>query len=534
MIMNEKIKLAVAGALLLAACDVKDPIYNTSHPDHGTITLTTDWSGIGEGVQVPASYTVRVGDYSVSLSGTTNRIDNLFVPGTYRASVYNTPEHILVNDVTASVEAATTPEGQSGTFVNNAPGWLFACALDAAIEKDTDHTFAALMQQQVRQLTLIIEPTGGSTDRIDWIEGRLSGVASSLDFANDTHAAPANVELQFARIADGANAGKWSATVRLLGTAGGQQKLSAQIHFAGDSPSAVSLESDLTTELAAFNADKRTPLALGGRMVETPTGMGFDATIEQWEEVDPVEGDATLPEPEPARIGDFFYSDGSYSTELDPKKTVIGIVFQTDPARIGEAETEFLKAKGVAAPRGLVMALKNAGTNLTWGPAGWEEELPNCESPEQNNYDISGYGNCELIRQGGGNFDSYPAFKAAADYNATFPAPETTTGWYLPASGQWYDILHNLVGLADWDAAVDDSSDFYWADQGDVPTVLNAWMAEVAPEAKDEFSDDVWFWVSSEFSNENARLWSMESCGYVYCQWNAKSLNNAVRPVLAF
>lgn len=40
---------AVAIATLLAGCDVKDPIYNTPHPDHGTVTLTTDWSGIGRG-----------------------------------------------------------------------------------------------------------------------------------------------------------------------------------------------------------------------------------------------------------------------------------------------------------------------------------------------------------------------------------------------------------------------------------------------------------------------------------------------------
>lgn len=107
--MNTKLKIAAAGALLLAACDVKDPIYDTPYPNHGTITLTTDWSGIGEGLTAPESYTVRVGDYSAPLSGTTNTIDNLFVPGSYRAYVYNTPDRILIDDVTASVEAATAP-----------------------------------------------------------------------------------------------------------------------------------------------------------------------------------------------------------------------------------------------------------------------------------------------------------------------------------------------------------------------------------------------------------------------------------------
>ena len=141
------------------------------------------------------------------------------------------------------------------------------------------------MQQQVRQLTLIIEPTGGTTDRIERIEGYLTGAASMLDYSNRGHAihdAPMNVELQFARIASGTDAGKWTATVRLLGTAGTEQRLHARIHFTDGSPATITLDSDLTTALATFNTDKRTPHTLGGRMVETPTEAGFGATITDW------------------------------------------------------------------------------------------------------------------------------------------------------------------------------------------------------------------------------------------------------------
>lgn len=293
--MKRVIKLQLVGAVaiatLLTACDVKDPIYNTSHPDSGTITLTTDWSGIGEGLTAPAAYTVATlpaaaagatGGYTATLNGTTNTLDRFFAPGAYRILVYNTPEHITVSGTTASVEAATSPTGQSGTFVHNAPEWLFTSATDAVIEADKDYAFTAVMRQQVRQLTIIIEPTGETTDRIESITGTLSGVASSLDFAGGTHGAPANVALTFARIADGDNAGRWSATVRLLGTAGEQQKLTANICFTNGNPAAVDLDSDLTTALATFNTDKRSPLTLGGRVVETPTGAGFTATIDDW------------------------------------------------------------------------------------------------------------------------------------------------------------------------------------------------------------------------------------------------------------
>ena len=281
---------AAAIAALLAGCDVKDPIYDTPHPEHGTVALTTDWSGIGEGLTAPASYTVAVtpaaaaatGGYTATLTGTTTTLDHLFEPGKYSIYAYNTAEHIAVTGTVASVGAASAPAGQTGTFVGNAPGWLFASAMDATIEADTEHTYTAVMRQQVRQLTLIIEPTGGTTDRVESITGTLSDVAGTLDIDNGTHGSPSNVAMTFSKITEGTDAGKYAATVRLLGTAGTQQQLTATIAFTDGSPAAVTLTSDLTTALAAFNADKRTPLTLGGSVVETPTGAGFSATITGW------------------------------------------------------------------------------------------------------------------------------------------------------------------------------------------------------------------------------------------------------------
>ncbi len=218
----KKIVLFLGSVLLLASCDVKDPIYNTPHPDHGTVTLTADWSRRGTGIDIPASYTVQAGDYSTTLGDATNRIDHLFEPGAYRFYIYNTPEQVSISGTTATVAAASGNWDGVGAFVVASPGWLFTCAMDAVIEKDTDYELTATMQQQVRQLTLIIEPTGSTTDRIERIEGYLSGVAGTLDFSTGIHATPANVELQFAKITSGANAGKYAATVRLLGVTGEQ------------------------------------------------------------------------------------------------------------------------------------------------------------------------------------------------------------------------------------------------------------------------------------------------------------------------
>ncbi len=284
-------------AILLAGCDVKDPIFDTSHPGHGTVTLTTDWSGIGTGLTAPESYTVaatREGSatagYSATLTGVTNRLDHLFEPGTYRFLVYNTPEHITVSGTIATVsEAAVTPTDavpadNPGPMISNAPGWLFSSEAKLDVVQDAEHTLTAAMQQHMRELTLIIKPGGDAKDRIERIEGYLTGAASTLDLSSGTPGTPQSVELPFTKITEGAQAGSWSATVRLLGTAGSEQRLKADICFAGGNPLPHTVNSDLTSALATFNADKRTPLTLDGT-VETPPEAGFTATITDWETV---------------------------------------------------------------------------------------------------------------------------------------------------------------------------------------------------------------------------------------------------------
>lgn len=269
-------------ALLLTGCDIKDPIYDTPHPDYGKVTLTTDWTARTTGIDIPAAYIVTAGDYTATLTAAINELDHLFTPGSHHLRIYNTAEHVTVSGATATLAPATGNADGVGAFVHNAPGWLFTSVVDAAIEKDTDYELTAAMQQQVRQLTLVIEPTGGTISNIESIEGYLSGAASTLDIDNGTHGNASNVALEFARITDGTNAGKWSATVRLLGTAGTQQRLIATIKFTGGSPGALILYSDLSADLSAFNTDKKMSLTLGGNVVETPTGAGFTATINDW------------------------------------------------------------------------------------------------------------------------------------------------------------------------------------------------------------------------------------------------------------
>ena len=266
------------------------------------------------------------------------------------------------------------------------------------------------------------------------------------------------------------------------------------------------------------------------------TELSVDSTIEPWEDSEgETEGNATPPVS--AKVGDFFYLDGTYSTTLDPAKTVIGIVFQTDPSRIGQAKKETLKTKGLDEPHGLVMAVKNAGTSLKWSNVFETTGATVCTTVADCYQDISGLKNTQTVYEFASytnDADKYPAFKAVADFNTNNAVPENATEWFMPSAGQLWDLLENLGKVEALKAQrTNDSTRLHSYDNGDVCSNLNSWLTDIT--GADLF-DGVYnyFWSSSEYSGDYARFWYVNSKGSVYCNCRRKGNVYDVRPVLAF
>lgn len=267
------------------------------------------------------------------------------------------------------------------------------------------------------------------------------------------------------------------------------------------------------------------------------------------------------------KIGDYFYSDGTWSDGglrkryddgnvviADPKpapvltnpttgasRTVVGIVFQTDKSRIGAKEKE--KLGGEDKVHGLVMCVKNAATNQKWSTAWNIGEFPKqCATIADSYNDISGYGNCEHIRSSHGSFDNYPAFKGADGYNMTCPVPTTTTGWYLPSVGQLWDIFQNLgcvTALADKDQQTSSLNQNSWSSQSKISAAINRWMTYIADENKNVFGNQNFILSSSEFNSFRVKIWSLYNGengeDNIICSSVAKENDDChVRPVLAF
>jgi hypothetical protein len=249
------------------------------------LELTADWSGRGDKIAIPDEYNVRAdGDESAkrTFTQTVSEHPDLFEPGTHRLHAWNDAEGVTVSGNTASVATITTNRA-APTMLESLPGWFFSCALDAEIESDTRHEVSVHMRQQVRELTLIIEPTAEGSDRIERVSARLSGVAGTLDIDTGEHGMPSDIYLDFTKITQGPNAGRWVVTARVLGIVGTEQRLTGTIMFSASygTPD-IRFESDMSSTLVGFNVDKPATLALWGKTLRTSSEA---ATIPVWREI---------------------------------------------------------------------------------------------------------------------------------------------------------------------------------------------------------------------------------------------------------
>jgi hypothetical protein len=240
--------------------------------------LATDWANRGRGIDIPAGYNVKAGDYTITLSGTTNTVSRLFAPGAYHINVWNTADHI---SVAPSLEGRAGGEVATADYSNGLLGWFFTGVADRTIEADRDYTINVPMRQQVRELTLVLEPTGDAKDLLAGITASLSGVAGAIDINTGNPVGDAvSVDLVFAKGSDS----KYYDAIRLLGTTGTEQKLTVTLSYAGGNPSSQTVVCDLGSPLAVFNTDEQTPFVLNAEAIVTPTATGFTTTIDNWVE----------------------------------------------------------------------------------------------------------------------------------------------------------------------------------------------------------------------------------------------------------
>ena len=262
--------LAAAFIFLLSSCS-KDE-YNTPHPDKGVIA-----------VNINHPQGAEEDDYTVEVDGKPldegDNASNPLTPGEHTVLVYNTPEGFTVTDGIAYVERVDGTRALTD-LIDPLPETLYSGTKTVTVVADDTLHLDLSVAQRTRDLRLELTVTEGDPERIAAITGTLSGVAGAYDLRNETlYGDAVSTAPAFTR-----NGGKVAADLRLLGTMGDRQTLTLRLSFLNGNPQDITIESDLTEQLAGFNLGTGT-ITLDGEL-HTPTEAGVEAAIIDWEKID--------------------------------------------------------------------------------------------------------------------------------------------------------------------------------------------------------------------------------------------------------
>ena len=238
-------------------------------------------------------------------------------------------------------------------------------------------------------------------------------------------------------------------------------------------------------------------------------------------------------------VGDYYFSDGTWSSKMESGKEVIGIVFWTgDPAKDDNA----LRNDHPECTHGLVVAIDGdqyvawqsgyASYGKTVGEwvvnnTEYENIATYCESTDNLNK-MLGYNNTKAIQA----FNADPsnsawpveAVQAVDTYNETHPAPESSSGWYLPSIKEYIIMCYK-------------ETDAYF---GVLPAtsnydMLNRILSSI-PGAQTIGSDGLGFYSSS--TEEKASINNAYAISFCYATVATNTKDNATlystRFVLAF
>lgn len=190
-------------------------------------------------------------------------------------------------------------------------------------------------------------------------------------------------------------------------------------------------------------------------------------------------------------VGDFMMCDGTIVDSVDVggmskgnKKYARAVVFYVGSDRAGN----------IGYNTGKAISLRECTSTYKWSTDTLDEDLINDSTLAMHYNDYDGYGNCQTIKKSGKlgySSDNYPAIYEALNFSV-LEAPSNTSGWYLPAIGEWWDILYYLgkcTSVNDYTTSDRNSETFVDTEDAvtSVRDSLNTAMSSVGSDNYDEF-----------------------------------------------
>lgn len=179
------------------------------------------------------------------------------------------------------------------------------------------------------------------------------------------------------------------------------------------------------------------------------------------------------------RVGQYYGSDGRFSDTFDPEKS-IAMVFYT---RHHPNDLSDYSGTGIGKEKchGYAVALKDAVDSwCQWGPY----DILGCYPKDENgnptdnftgntsDTDWSGYLYTKIIEEAaqqdeglwtGEKLEGYAACWFAVNYEKTVQAPPTSSGWFLPAGSQIWEVFENVDLLDRVEEHRFVTDDWYWS-----------------------------------------------------------------------
>lgn len=261
----------------------------------------------------------------------------------------------------------------------------------------------------------------------------------------------------------------------------------------------------------------------------------------------------------PLKVGDFYYSDGTWSSILDSEKECIGIV-----AYVGDitATDPVLAQEHPSCRHGLVVSLTESNNQMSGEGVAWQmydtlynrlvsdwilenadeyESIATGTEASDNINRPMGYNNTRAIEA----FNADPAnsqwpvdaVQWVVDYRETHPVPEHTSGWYLPSVKEM-----SLVMSGPYDGNLGDVT-ISTGISTENKTVINTSLSQISGSMLiGTFGTDeivpipISYWSSSEYADEHTYAFAIEhlaGSAQTAFKYDGPSMYR-VRPVLAF
>lgn len=211
-------------------------------------------------------------------------------------------------------------------------------------------------------------------------------------------------------------------------------------------------------------------------------------------------------------VGDWYYSDGTWSYEMNPAKKPIGIVFWAgDPGK----DDKYLRDEHPECINGLAVSLEDYNDYAMWQePYAWKEhkevigewieentEYPSVQvgtSQDERVSQLLGYGftkalSCYDADESHSNY-RIEMIRALEIINEETPAPESSSGWFIPSSKE-LDLVCNgeSDGKPGWEPLTNKK-------------LLNARLSEEGFRTFDSYL----YWSCMEIDEDNAVVFAFD------------------------